>query len=169
MDGIEEKSQPDFLRWGLITLVVLIGLGIVGGGIFIYQKALKNKKEKPIGAPTPTPTAFLLTEPTQAPEPSPTLELNRAELKIKILNGTGVPGVAAKAASFLEKKGYEGIKTGNADNFDYQKTVIKIKKTKEDYLEQLKADLSENYTLDEETQTLEEEDSFDAIIILGKE
>ncbi|MGB9706944.1 MAG: LytR C-terminal domain-containing protein [Microgenomates group bacterium] len=169
MDGIEERSKPDFLRWGLVALVVLIGLGIVGGGIFVYQKTLKRKEEKTL---IPTPTVSLptpqLTESLEV-SPSPTPKLNRADLKIKILNGSGVPGAAAKAAEFLEKLGWEGIKTGNADSYDYQKTIIKIKESKKNYLEMLDTDLASKYTLEEKTQTLAEDDKFDAIIILGKD
>jgi hypothetical protein len=169
MDGIEEKSKPDFLRLGLIVLVVLIGLAVVGGGIFVYQKSLKRKGEKSI---IPTPTVSLPTpQPTENLEisVSPSPKLNRANLKVKILNGTGIPGAAGKAAELLEKLGWEGIKIGNADSFDYEKIVIKIKDSKKDYLEILRADLSSKYALEEKTQTLAEDDKFDAIVILGKE
>jgi hypothetical protein len=95
MEGIEQKSKPDFLRWILVGLVVLVGLGIIGGGIFVYQKTLKNKKDKEVVVPTPTPS-FSSSEitPTEEVSPSPTPKVNRADLKIKILNGTGVPGAA---------------------------------------------------------------------------
>lgn len=170
MDGIEEKSKPDFLKWGMVALLVIAGLIIIGGGIFVYRKAIGGKKtvevpqiKEETAVSTPTP------ELAQSPEASPTPKLKRKDLVIKILNGTGVPGTAAKAVDYLEKLGYSGIKTGNADNFDYQKTVVQIKDSKKDYLEQLRADLSANYTLEEKTQTLTEDDKFEAIIILGKE
>jgi hypothetical protein len=170
MEGIEQKSKPDFLRWLLVGLVVLVGLGIIGGGIFVYQKTLKNKKDKE--AVTPTPTPFVDSSeitPVEEISPSPTSKIARTDLKIKILNGTGVPGAAAKAAELLEKLGWQGIKTGNADNFDYQKTVIQIKESKKEYFGLLKEDLSSKYSLEEEPQTLSEEDKFDAVIIVGKE
>jgi len=170
MEGIEQKSKPDFLRWILVSLVVLLGLGIIGGGVFVYQKALKSKKEKEVVVPTPTPfVAPSEITPTEEASPSPTPKISRADLKIKVLNGTGIPGAAGKVAEFLGKLGWQGIKTGNADNFDYQKTVIQIKESKKEYFELLKKDLSSKYTLEEEPRTLSEDENFDAVIIVGKD
>jgi len=169
MEGIEQKSKPDFLRWLLVGLVVLAGLGIIGGGIFVYQKTLKNKKDKEVVAPTPTPFSVPEIMPTEEVSPSPAPKISRADLKIKILNGTGVPGAAGKTAELLEKLGWQGIKTGNADNFDYQKTVIQIKESKKEYFDLLKGDLSSKYTLEEEPQTLSEDDKFDVVVIVGKD
>ncbi len=164
MDGIEEKSVFDWQRWLAISLVVLVGLALVGGGIFVYKKAL-SKKETPSVAFQPTPTLEAL--PTEE-IPTPTSNLVRAELKIKVLNGTGVVGAAGKAAQFLENLGYQDVKTSNADRFDYQKTMIQIKEEKREFLELLKKDLSTKFVLGEEIKTLPEEESFDVIIILGK-
>jgi len=170
MEGIEQKSKPDFLRWILVGLVVLVGLGIIGGGIFVYQKTLKNKKDKEVVVPTPTPFVVSSeTTPAEEVSPSPKPKVSRADLKIKILNGTGVPGAAGKAAELLEKLGWQGIKTGNADNFDYQKTVIQIKESKKEYFDLLKEDLSSKYTVEEELKTLSEDDKFDAVVIVGKD
>ncbi len=169
MDGIEEKSKFDPFRWGAIFLVVFAVLALIGGGIFVYQKTLKSKGEK---STAPELTVSLPeSQPTEMAQvsPSPTPKLNRADLKIKILNGTGVPGAASKAANFLEKLGWVGIKTGNADNFDYSQTVIKIKESKKDYFSLLTEDLSKNYSPAKEGETLSEEEKFDVIIILGKD
>lgn len=168
MDGIEQKSRVDFLRWGAVVLVVIAGLVLVGGGIFVYQKALRKKETTPT---TPTPTLQPSEAITEVPEttPTPEIELKRSGFKIKVLNGTGVPGTAGKAAQFLEKLGYEGIKTGNADSFGYEKTIIQIKESKKDSLGMLKEDLLKNYSLSEDIKTLAEEENFDAIVILGKD
>lgn len=168
MDGIEEKSKPEFLKWLLVALVGVFSLGLVGGGVFVYQKAITGKKVTPTTfAPTPSPgeTAIKIPEVT----PTPKTELKRSDLKIKVLNGTGVPGVAGKATEFLEKLGYEGVKTGNADSFDYEKTIVQIKESKKNYLGLIIDDLSKNYSLAESSKTLSEEEKFEVIIILGKD
>jgi len=170
MQGIEQKSKPDFLRWILIGLVVLLGLVIIGGGIFVYQKTLKNKKKEGIIIPTPTPSSALSDiTPAEEASPSPTPKISRIDLRVKVLNGTGVPGAAGKVAELLEKLGWQEVRTGNADNFDYQKTVIQIKEDKKEYFDLLKEDLSSEYTVEEELQTLSEDDSFDAVIIVGQD
>lgn len=47
-------------------------------------------------------------------------------LKVEIQNGSGVPGMAALVADELLKKGYVISKKGNADNFNYQQSEIKM-------------------------------------------
>jgi hypothetical protein len=167
MDGIEEKTKPDILRWILIALAVLVVGGLIGGGVFVYKKALGRKEA---GQLTPTPEPLPAVEVTETPEAmlTPTEELDKADLKIKILNGTGVPGAAGKAVQLLEKLGYQGIKTGNADAYDYEKTEIKIKESKMSYLSLLSQDLEDEYPLATETGTLEESEDFDVEVILGK-
>jgi len=68
----------------------------------------------------------------------------------------------------LENAGFEDIKTGNADNFDYDQTQIRIKQEKENYLSALVSALSD-YPIASSTSVLKEDDPFDAVIILGKE
>jgi len=168
MDGIEQKSLSNFKTYFLIVLVVLAGLGLIGGGIFVYSKALNGKKT---ASAIPTPAVSLTTvTPSLAEElsPTPLPSLDKSALKIKILNGTGVPGAAGKAAKLLENAGFEGIKTGNASKYDYGETVIEIKESKQDFLALLSESLAKDYQIAQDTKTLDEKDSFDAIITLGK-
>lgn len=150
-------------KWLLILLVVAAGLVLVGGGIFVYRKAMKRQA---ITSTSPALPETIQPE-KETPPVTPTPALTRADIKIQVLNGSGTPGAAGKTADFLEDKGYEDIKTGNADSYDYEKTVVKIKEDKKDYLELLRSDLSGEYTLAADTETLETDSSFDAIIILG--
>lgn len=186
MDGIEEKSNFDLTKWILIFIIVLAGVGVTAGGIFVYQKGLNSRKTtsvKPTPALAPLPTSVLTEIPslTETPEASPTPQVKPTvrptvkptlvpiSLKIEILNGTGVTGEAGKAAKYLEGLGYKGIKTGNADAFAYKKTTIQIKESKKEFLADLVSALLKNYTVDEETKTLNEKETFDVIVTLGKE
>jgi len=72
-------------------------------------------------------------------------------------------------ASFLKSQGYAISGTGNALAFDYETTVIQIKKSKTSALAQLKKDLASSYTVDPSTQTLAESAASDAIVIVGAE
>lgn len=170
MDGIEQKTKPDILRFVLIGLIVLGGLSLVIGGFLVYQKAIKNKELiiESENKPTP-PLEEEVQEETPTSTPTPSINLKRSDLKIKVLNGSGVPGSAGKLASFLKDLGYQTPTTGNADSYDYSSTVIKIKESKKDYLPMLKEDLSEKYNFPEETESLDEEDDYDVVIIVGKE
>ncbi|MBI3619949.1 LytR C-terminal domain-containing protein [Candidatus Roizmanbacteria bacterium] len=110
--------------------------------------------------PTPTPT------PTPLPSPIPTPTLKREDLKIKVLNGSGVGGKATEIKDLLKAKGYGEILTGNADNFDYNQSELQVKKTKADAGILLKKDLKDNVTTWKET-VLAEKEAADAVLIFG--
>lgn len=156
----------------LIVLIVIFVLALVGGGIYIYQRTLSQKEASSgEGVVSPVETETTTPEATVAPESEPEseVELNRSDLKIQILNGSGIPGEAGKMQAVLEDAGYEEIETNNADSYDYEESEISIKKDKEDYLEMLTNDLSEDYALAVEANTLEEDSDYDAVIIVGKQ
>jgi len=148
-----------------IILAIVVVLGIIGGGFYFYKK----KKNVPVASqPEPEQTTVLPTP--EIIEPSPTVALlERKNLNIQVLNGSGIAGKAGEVKSFLEELKYEEIDTGNAETYDFEKTEISIKESAKDYLEMLIDDLSEEYPLVEETETLDEDSEFDVIVTVGKE
>lgn len=179
----EENRLENFKKWFLILVIVSVTLGAIIGGVSVYNKAINKKKNaSPQAVPTPTVSTVTPTSPQptgSSPTPStsqsrrlsPTPSIqktDKADLKIKILNGGGVQGEAGRASQYLEKLGYQNVKTGNADSYKYDKTIIQIKQDKKKYLDSLKEDLAKKYVLEEKEKILEEKESFDIIIILGK-
>ncbi len=158
-----QSQGRDFKKYFIIGLVVIIVLAVIGGGIYVAQKAMKGKEAPAAPSTTPTPAPV---EETETPAES---ELKREDLKLQVLNGSGVPGRAGEAKDFLEGLGYSGIEVGNADSYDYEETEVSFKEDKQDYLELLTDDLAEEYKLATETGILEEESDFDAVVIIGKE
>ena len=116
--------------------------------------------------PTVTPTPSQI--PTQTPTPTLDPSLKRSDLKVRVENGTGISGYAGEIADSLEKSGYENVVKANADKDDYQKSVIKIKEGKKNYLLLFFQDLPDKIdtTLSED---LDADSSFDVVIILGKD
>lgn len=105
-----------------------------------------------------------------ADEPSPTptiVALERADLKVQVLNGTGEAGAAGTGKDLLEALGYEEVDTSNADSYDYELTEVALKEGKEDYFEILKGDLKESYEVASESSLLEEDSDFDSVVTLG--
>lgn len=159
-DITEHKSTspaPVFL-WAIIIIAVAL---LTGGTLLVVVSGLP-KLPTMFTKPTPTPT------PAPTPTPTPAAAA-RGDIKIQILNGGGTPGSASKAKAFLEKKGYTIAETGNTDKYTYTKTEILVKSGKEAYLEFLKADLKEDYTVGTASATLPADVSFDARVIVGKE
>ncbi len=144
-------------------LIIFITSFALSFGLFFILFQIKNNQlftnKKTIIKPTPT---------IKLPTLTPTPIFKKEELKIEILNGSGVPGKASEMKKILKEKGYQEIITGNADNFDYKKTEIKVKKDKYQALSMLKNDLKEYLTSFDEG-LLEEKETADVIITFGSD
>lgn len=179
-------------------LLIIIAIVIILIVFFSSKKLLGSKNQKtektgitptpteyifPTEAPTitSTPSARLSPVPTKkdtAKTPTPKLTtsptgktttgLDRSALSIEVRNGSGVAGAAGKMSQFLKELGYNVTATGNADNFDYESTVVEIKLSKNKYLDLLKKDLSSDYTVDNASSDLSASSSADAVVIVGK-
>lgn len=157
-----EEEKPNYL-W-LIVLTALL-VGALAGGLITYFSGIST-----INNPSPVPTIVSTPEPTTTPDSDNDLdeELNREDIKIQVLNGSGVSGAAGKAKALLEKIGYKDVATGNASNSNFEVTEISIKSTRIEYLDMLKVDLGEDYELEEESKSLSATSSYDVVITIGK-
>lgn len=105
----------------MFSLLLLLG-GTVGGSFALGLVSLppnpflpERKIERAAAVPvTPSPI----------PIPTPTLaEINKKDLKIQVLNGSGIAGQAGKVKELLEGLGFEEVETGNAENSGTQVSV----------------------------------------------
>jgi len=85
-------------------------------------------------------------------------------MKVEVLNGNAMTGIAHKIANDLELQGFEIVNLGNADNFNYEKTKIIIY-SKEVNLNNEKK-LFNDFEIVKEYQT---NANLDLVIILGKD
>jgi len=111
----EKKSGFNFKIF-IILLIILLAIG--AGAWYLF-----GRSNQEIATDNVTPTS----EETQMTEEiaTPTEEVvDRASVKIQILNGTGISGAAGDLEDNLKKLGYSDFKTGNADNFDHEATEI---------------------------------------------
>ena len=115
-------------------------------------------KSTPTPIPSPTPSK---------PTPTPTPSVKREDVRIKVLNGSGIAGKASEVKTFFSGKGYEEILTANADEFDFEITVIQIKKDKEKVLKPLIAGDIASQVSKPTFETLDEEEASDVVIIVG--
>lgn len=88
---------------------------------------------------------------------------SKDDIRIKILNGTKISGLAAKAKSELNKAGYTKIDTGNTELDD--KSIILA--NDKDKLKTVEEDLNIKNSDEKENKT--EYNDYDVIIILGKD
>jgi len=86
-------------------------------------------------------------------------------MKVEVLNGNAMTGIAHKIANDLELQGFEIVNLGNADNFNYEKTKI-IVYSKEVNLNNEFKKLFNDFEIVKEYQT---NTNLDLVIILGKD
>lgn len=183
----QSPKRSKFLFLFIVGIVIIL----VGFGAWQFLGANTQKPEEE--KTTPTPTEFRLptdtptpevtkeAEPTDTPSstpastPKPTSDpvdkstgLDRSELTVEVQNGSGAEGAAGEASDALKVLGYNVTAVGNADNFDYENTVIQVKSTKSDYLPLLKKDLGSDYTIGTTSADLTADSSADALVIVGK-
>jgi hypothetical protein len=181
------KARIILIIIGIIILIALIAFAVIAtGGKGEGEKELTPTPPPPTEAPTPTteasPTPSGKVTPSPTPKASPTPAkgtptptpkggsssvLDRSDLSVAVQNGSGTAGAATKASDALKKLGYDVVSSGNADNFDYTDVTIQVKGTKKAYLQQLKDDLSDDYTIGSATSDYTGTDA-DALIIIGK-
>ncbi len=109
----------------------------------------------------------VVVAPTIAPpSPTPTPNFKKEDVKIKILNGSGVKGKATEIKEILRKKGYVEILTDNADNFDYTVTEIQVKADKKQLGEMMKNDLKD-YITSPKITVLDDKEASDLVLIFA--
>ena len=160
---VEGKVQGNSLWLVWVVVAFLAGTALGGGvGYVVWgngeaKMAVETTVQLvPTGKSAPTSAAA-----------TPTVEPKRNEIKIKILNGSGVPGEAGKARDLLLSLGYKNIDTANADRSDYEKTEVSVKASAKSYGELLKADLESKYSVETGTSDVAESEAHDAIVIIG--
>jgi len=165
------KSVLIFLFSALVTYGVLYGIYLffpknmnflsinnLSGISDIFKNQVSTAPSKK-SAVTPTPI------PTFTPTPTP----NRSVVRIQILNGSGVKGKATVVKNFLKEKGYENILTGNAKNFNYEKTVIQTKKDGVEIRKTLANDIASEILENPEYENLSEDSASDVVLIFGQD
>ena len=116
----------------------------------------------------------LAVQPAQAPAPAPAptstqpaAQLDKALLKIAVMNSTATPGRAGTLRDHLVKEGFTVAKVGNLSPA-LDKTVIRIKDSKKDY-SWLLQDAVGKLQVVGGVETLAESDANDAVVVIGKE
>lgn len=155
-------------KWYLIPIVLVLIL-ISGFTVFMLLKiagiplpnlSLKNEVKKTIIAPSTIPTI------QESSASSKLNSLKKEELKIKILNGSGVVGQAKEIKNQLTAIGFNNIETGNTEE-SQNVTLVQFKQRvsksfRQEILDELNKTL-ENTTSEENKNITE-----DVLITTGK-
>jgi len=137
-----KKEKGSFIKWA----IALIGAGaiILVGGFLVIRGFSGGSDET---SPSPTPSEVLGgfdLEPESTPTPKPTIK--KAEIKIEVLNGTGVAGEASLLKTRLENLGYEDVEAANADSQKEVATTVTFDRdVDEDVVDEVSSLLEKTY------------------------
>ncbi len=157
-----EKSSSKFKALGILLIVILLIGGVVGG---LYFLGRNNNSDSNI---VNTPTDFPVPTESALPTATPAKDLERSDLEVSVLNGSGVAGAANSTAAKLRSLGYEVVSTGNADKFDYTGLSVKVKKESQDFMDLLEKDLTASASAASVSASVDDSISTDAQVIVGK-
>ncbi len=153
------KNGPNPL---FILIPGVLLLGALLGGVYFYQKQLNANP-----TPTPSPEATIEDNSTPGPSASPSAKLDLTKYPINVQNGSGIPGTAGSVKDTLTKAGFKVSSTGNADNYDYTDTIIKVKSdVPAEFVTKLTTTLSGVYSV-AKAQTLPDSSKDEVVVIVG--
>jgi len=162
---IYQQSQEKNAKW-LWLFIILIIIGALAfaffKGVGPFAKISPFVKRE---LASPTPEAFASPS-LSSPSPDAS-EVDRAKPEVRVLNGSGVAGLATSVKDMLENLGWRVANIGNADSYDYSQTEVRLKEDFNSYQEALVKDLSDKYSVKVSQDTLSSTDSADIEIIVG--
>lgn len=158
MGGRKRDNKIVVLGGVLILALVIMIMALYKGG-----QSLVTKKISPTGDVKTMVEASRIT-----PTPVVTSDIAARELKILVLNGSGISGKAAEVKSLMQGLGYMDIAIGNAPGESIGESTIRAKLGRKKLIETLAGDLKEKTLFSSDSGDLAEEDPNDIQITLGK-
>jgi hypothetical protein len=155
--GPEPVIASGHLKFYLIIGGILAGM-VVSGGIVLSQQAFKEQREQ-----LQSPAAAVISVPTPAATPTPVI--NRGDLTVRVLNGSGKKGAAGELAEYLTGLGYSVSITGNTNIQTGSK--LRLKSGSEVYREMVTADMESKFE-PASGSGLPEAEVVEAEVIIGK-
>lgn len=111
----KKKSTPQ-TKFVYNILIVVLAIVVVG---FIYSFAQKSWT---------TGVAIQNPQLNNVQKTQLAIDLYEAnpilDIKVEVLNGCGEKGLAAKISDFLRTEHIDVVRSENADNFDYERTIL---------------------------------------------
>lgn len=161
----EENKKGSGSRFPLFLSILALTIILETAFLVIVKPTgLAMSLKFPDFSPSPTPTP----EPTSTPSPTPTVsQVKKADLKVQVLNGTGVAGQAKQVKDVLSTAGFTNVETGNGDNKDGSTTITVYTNIPSDMRQEIQKELSgifDNVVIQEDIKT----NDFDVVILTGK-
>lgn len=146
----------------IVGALVLVG-GLAGGVFFSKNKAVQVPKSEVLSEATKVVEAT----PSVKPEDTmPKKELVAGDLKVRVENGAGVAGLAAKTKTMLTGLGYNVVSIDTATK-NRDTTLLKFKKTKLEYKDLVVAGVNKSFPNAFIDDTLDPTAEYDLLVVVG--
>lgn len=103
----------------LVVLLLLVGGALIFFGIKAAGKFMGGSDGVEV-------EVELVEETTPAPTATPEATIEKSEVEVSVLNGTGTPGQAGKAKAVMEDLGFEDVTVGNATSKNATVTTVEF-------------------------------------------
>lgn len=118
-----KKGASPLVIYGIPFFVILIVILIV----LVVRMLTENAVSSPEASLTPPPTVIVQESPSPAltePVASPSARIEKADIRIQVLNGSRIAGEAGEVAAQLEDVEYTNIELGNTTAVNTGPTLI---------------------------------------------
>lgn len=129
-----QKVQVKDIKQGVIDETMVVDWMTPDGKMVLLPQ--RDKIRQLISEIFPVPTKPAASVPLGNPD-----QLAQEAARIEVQNGTNTTGLASQIAGDLRSTGYNVVRFGNADRFDYAETVLIVYNEKRYSLDSLKAQL----------------------------
>lgn len=121
---IHDEDKKPFIRYftsnplwiGVYTILIFVA---VVSGIYLFRTGTGLGQDENTILPRETPVQEKPITPDPTEEP-----VDISLFSVTILNGSGIAGEAGRIKTLLEDGGFTVSKTGNADRYDYEETIV---------------------------------------------
>lgn len=163
-DDEQEKKHTNYVRLFFVVASITFVVGLVFIAGISYTMSVTNQRSITIPSLQSSPTPK-----SEAVTPTPE-KIDLSAYSIKVLNGSGITGEAAKAKSSLVESGFTVSSVGNAATSDYTLTVITAKKSvNENYLTKLTDTLKKHYSVNSVIEEASSSQTTDVIVTIGSD
>lgn len=151
---------------------IVMGLALVGTLVFFGVLKRPHNDTGNLAQNTETQQAVLsentTSESTGTVKPESSPELKKSDLKIRVENGTEVPGLAAKTRDLLNGLGYDVVGIGDADE-SRKDTLLKFKADKFGFKTVVTEDSKEKFGNMVVEDGLKGDAEYDLLVIIGED
>ncbi len=165
---VESKSIPVVAAGTVFALLILVG-GLFGGYILLRNRNQSNSQLAQSNQDTQVLSET--TQSTEAPKQEQKTEEKaqpkKQDLKIRVENGAGVAGLAAKTKEFLTSLGYNVVSIDTSD-VSTEATILEYKKDAFSvYNDAFIADIKDKLPNTQVKQTLSSDKEYDLLLTVG--